>query len=325
MANHPNHRSWHALLAGVAMLGSVAGPACAAATTTYPAAVGHDFRDRDWTPELVVIPPGHFVMGSSEAETTREQRAAEPAAFERPQHEVVFGSALAVGKYHVTVAEFDRFVKATQRTTVFEGCMVDQHGSWSKQAGRSYLDPFFKQAGDHPAVCVTWSDATDYAAWLTAQTGHKYRLLHEDEWEYAARGGSASARWWGDSSANLCHYANGADISFDKANPGDKQANLSCDDGYDGTNPGNAYPANPFGLHDMLGNAWQWLDDCFRPRYDAAMPAEASCQRRVIRGGSWHNYPNVLRSANRFSLEPGNRSSSIGFRIAREPDQPGAQ
>ena len=287
-----------------------------AAAADYPVAPGRTFRDRAWSPELVVIPAGRFVMGSTEAETVREKRAPALAAYERPSHEVIFSAPLAVGKYHVTVGEFDRFVKATGRA-VFDGCNVDDRGKWSLQAKHSYRDPLFPQTDRHPAVCVTWDDAVAYAAWLSAETGHRYRLLRETEWEYAARGGTATARWWGDDSAGICLYANGADQSFNRANPGDAQANLACDDGYAGTNPVDRFTANPFGLHDMLGNAWQWLGECFRERYDAPPPDEARCGRRVIRGGSWHNSPSVLRAASRYWLLPNNRSSSIGFRVAR--------
>ena len=190
-----------------------------------------------------------------------------PAAYERPQTDVVFRAPLAVGKFHVTVGEFDRFIKATKRN-VFDGCNVDERGKWSIHANRSYLDPLFAQDEHHPAVCVTWDDAASYAEWLSGETGHRYRLLSEAEWEYAARGGTGTARWWGDEQSDMCRYANGADRSFDRAHPGDPQANLACDDGYAGTNPGAAFPPNPFGLHDMLGNAWQWTGECFRERYN---------------------------------------------------------
>jgi formylglycine-generating enzyme required for sulfatase activity len=258
-------------------------------------------------------------MGSTEDETVREKRTPIPAAYERPQIEVTIDKPFAIGKYHVTVGEFDRFVKATARA-VFDGCNVDDRGKWSLQANRSYLDPLFVQHSGHPAVCITWDDAVAYVAWLSSETGHRYRLLREAEWEYAARGGTTTARWWGDSQTDICTHANGADQSFERANPGDKQANLVCDDGYAATNPVSKFPANQFGLHDMLGNAWQWTSECFRERHDSPEPDETQCKRRVIRGGSWHNASNVLRSANRFWLTPNNRSSSIGFRVARDRD-----
>ncbi len=309
-----------AIVVAIAVGGCAAGPT--ASTGAFPVPAGGSFRDRDWAPEMVVVPPGRFTMGATEEETAREQRAAEAAASERPRHAVAFAAPLAVGRVDVTVDEFDRFVKATGRRSVFEGCVVDAAGTWRKEAGRSYADPLFAQSGSHPAVCTTWADARDYAAWLSRETGHVYRLLHEEEWEYAARAGTATARWWGDDRSALCVHANGADQRFNAAYPGDPLANTACDDGYAATSPGTAFPANAFGLHDMIGNAWQWLGDCFRPTYDAPVPDDASCQRRVIRGGSWHNHPDALRAAARFWLAPDNRSSSIGLRVAREPDRP---
>jgi formylglycine-generating enzyme required for sulfatase activity len=170
------------------------------------------------------------------------------------------------------------------------------------------------------------ADAEAYLQWLSALTGHRYRLLREAEWEHAARAGTSTGRWWGDDRGTLCRHANGADRSYDRFRPGEPAVNRECDDGYVFTNPVDAFPANPFGLHDMLGNLWQWTADCFVENYDAA-PADAAqpvldgdCSRRVIRGGSWHNYPDALRSAARFALPVTMRSSSIGFRVARLPD-----
>ena len=167
-------------------------------------------------------------------------------------------------------------------------------------------------------------DAEAYVAWLTKSTGHEYRLLHEAEWEYAARAGTAESRWGGDDPAALCRFANGADLSYDKARPGEPNTNKTCDDGYVFTNPVNAMPANPWGLHDMLGNLWQWTADCFTPKYSAGPSvatvaiAGGDCTQRVVRGGSWHNYPDALRSAARFALPNTLRSSSIGFRVLRQ-------
>jgi formylglycine-generating enzyme len=295
-----------------------AAPPAPLAASGFPAAPGGAFRDQPFAPEMVVIPGGAYVMGSSEAETTREKRAPAAAAFERPQHEVAV-APVAIGRFHVTRAEFDGFVKATGRTGL-GNCIVNKAGKWGPEPKRSYLDTLFPQGPRHPAVCVTWDEARAYAEWLSQQTGHRYRLIRETEWEYAARAGATTARWWGDEPGDLCRRVNGGDLSYDKGSPGDPNTNRACDDGFFGTNPVDHFPANPFGLHDMFGNAWQWMADCFRDRYDAPMPAEDDCKRRAIRGGSWHNPPNNLRAANRFWLAPSTRSTSIGFRVAREAD-----
>lgn len=273
------------------------------------------FRDARDAPLMAVVPAGTATLGSTEAETTREGRSPALAAFEHPQHTVTFAAPFAVGVAHVSVREFAAFVRATGRPMA--GCVVLIDGKWSDApiAAYSYASPGFRQRGDEPAVCVNWDDASAYAAWLSARTHAHYRLLTEDEWEYAARGGTATARWWGDGSDDICTRANGGDRDFAATMPSDKSANLTCSDGFARTNPSGNFAANPFGLHDMLGNAWQWTADCF------AAPGSAPpdpCPARSIRGGSWHNSVATLRSATRFSLPPGMRSSSLGFRVMRE-------
>lgn len=265
---------------------------------------------------MVVIPPGEVLLGSSEAETTREGRAPALAAFERPRRKVRFARPFAIGRAHVTQAEFARFVRATRRSMT--GCVVATDGRWSDGplAAHDYRRPGWKQPANEPAVCVNWGDAVAYAAWLSARTGQRYRLPTEEEWEYAARGGTESARWWGDSGA-ICAHANGGDRTYAAIMPSDTTANLGCSDGFARTSPPRSFPANPFGLHDMLGNAWQWTADCFTPVPGGPQP-DPPCAARSIRGGSWHNGPATLRSATRFSLPPSMRSSSLGFRLVRE-------
>jgi formylglycine-generating enzyme required for sulfatase activity len=289
----------------------------------FPVSVGHLFHDGAFAPEMMVLPAGVFVMGSGETEALRDGRRAESAAFERPHHPVTVG-AMAVSRYLVTRREYAAFATATARRSP-DGCMVLDDGKWQLEAQRSFLDPAFPQSDIDPAVCVVVADAEAYAVWLSEQTGQQYRLLREAEWEYAARAGSSDSRWWQGDASTHCAHANGADRSYDRAHPGDVKVNTHCDDGYAHTNPGNAFPANPFGLHDMLGNVWEWIDDCFVANYSGA-PSEAAaqvrsgdCQQRVIRGGSWHNYPDALRTPTRFSLPVTMRSASVGFRVARLP------
>ena len=302
----------HLLCLPLIVLSSCAG--AHAPQAGLPAVAGATFRDLPWAPEMAVIPPGSFLLGSPEAETEREGRTAALAAAEHPQRRVRFDAAFAVGRTDVTVAEFTRFLQQAHRA-VPTACTVDLRGVWrTNMPGYSVLRPGYAQQSDFPAACVSWGDANDYAQWLSQQTGHHYRLLHEAEWEYAARGGTTTARWWGDGREGLCRHANGADLSFDRVIPGDPSVNRSCDDGYAFASPVHAFPPNPFGLYDMLGNLWQWTADCF-----SAGPG-GDCARRAIRGGSWHNYPVALRVANRFALPPGLRSSSIGFRVMRTGD-----
>jgi formylglycine-generating enzyme required for sulfatase activity len=154
-------------------------------------------------------------------------------------------------------------------------------------------------------INVSWRDAKQYVAWLSRRTGKTYRLLSEAEWEYAARAGSDKAYAWGD------------DIGKGNANC------LDCGSDWDGrqTAPVGSFPANAFGLHDMHGNVWEWVEDCFRNDYDnvpsdgTALSSEGC--RRLQRGGSWNSIPLSLRSAARSWYLPGDRNDYFGFRVAR--------
>ena len=278
---------------------------------------GDTFRDLPNAPLMVVVPAGHNILGSTEAETTREGRTGITASYERPQREVRFDRPFAVGAYHVTRGQFAAFVRATAR--VMDGCVVAKDGKWSDgpQAGYDFQHVGYPQRDDEPAVCVNWTDAQAYADWLSSRSHHHYRLLTEAEWEYAARGGTTTARWWGDDASAICAHANGGDRDYAATMPSDKGANLNCADGFARTNPVGHFPPNPFGLYDILGNAWQWVADCFTPVPGTAPPS-GPCTARSIRGGSWHNGNASLRSAARFSLPPTMRASSVGFRVMRE-------
>lgn len=278
---------------------------------------GESFRDFRAAPVMVVVPAGSATLGSDEAETTREGRTPAFAAWERPRREAVFAHPFAVGKYHVTRGEFAAFARATHRPMT--GCVIARDGKWSDGpvAANSYADVGQPQRDDEPALCVNWADANAYADWLSRKSGAHYRLLTEAEWEYAARGGTRTARWWGDENASICGRVNGGDKAYAAAMPADKTANLACSDGFAFTSPVDHFAPNPFGLHDMLGNAWQWVADCFAPVPGGAQ-AEAECKSRSIRGGSWHNSVATQRPATRFSLPPQMRSSSLGFRVMRE-------
>ena len=256
---------------------------------------GTVFRDCDECPELVVVPPGSFMMGSPASEAGRSDT-------EGPRHEVTIGYPLAVGVYEVTFAEWDACVRAG-------GC-----------AGYRPEDEGWGR-GRRPVISVSWEDAQAYVEWMSSETGEEYRLLSEAEWEYVARGGTQTARHWGASSSGQCGYANGYDRTGDQKHdfPWDP---ISCSDGHADTAPVGSFEPNAFGLYDVLGNVWEWTDDCWNESYagaptDGSPWASGDCTRRVLRGGSWHFRPVILRSANRGWLSAGNRYSSLGFRLAR--------
>ena len=288
--------------------------------TTTPASgslkPGTVFRDCKDCPEMVVVPAGSFTMGSPVDETGRNKP-------EGPQHKETIAKSLAFGKYVVTVGEFRKFVQATGRNTN-GSCWYyrDESDEWIEKKNRNFDDPGFEQTDRFPAVCINHADAVAYADWLSQTTGKKYRLPSEAEWEYAARAGTTTARFWGDSDAEQCRYANGADESYHKMLLKDPGWNQHCDDGYARTAPVGSFQPNPFGLYDMLGNAWQITADCFQDYTaaagDAAPAGGGSCEKQVIRGGSWGRGPQFLRSATRGRIDPEIRSVSNSIRLVRE-------
>ncbi len=278
---------------------------------------GSVFRDCPTCPEMVVVPEGEFLMGS-------DRRDDESDDDERPRHRVTLGG-FALGVHEVTRDEYEAFVAATGRGSGDRCAAFDaEDRRWEWRSEASWRSPGYPQAGDHPVVCVNWEDAQAYVRWLSAETGKSYRLPSEAEWEYAARAGTTTRRHWGDDSDDGCAYANGADRTFEGRF--DDSTVADCTDGVVWTSPVGAYEPNAFGLHDTLGNVWEWVEDCWHDDYDGA-PRDGSawtrggdCGRRVLRGGSWSFVPRVLRSANRFRLDAENRDSSFGFRVARTLD-----
>jgi formylglycine-generating enzyme required for sulfatase activity len=242
-------------------------------------------------PEMVVIPAGSFTMGSPSSEEGR-------GGNEGPQRTVQINYQFAVGKYEVTWAEW-------------EACVADDGCDGSGPAGAGGDEGYGK--GNRPVINVDWNDAQAYVQWLSRKTGAKYRLLSEAEWEYAARAGTSNAYWWGGSASH--EYANyGADRCCSGLATGRDQ--------WERTSPAGSFPANAFGLQDMHGNVWEWVEDCYGSSYSGA-PTDGSarivsdCSQRVLRGGSWYSYPQFLRSAIRSGLNPTNRNYIIGFRVAR--------
>ena len=180
-------------------------------------------------------------------------------------------------------------------------------------------------------VCVSWPDAAEYAAWLARRTERPYRLPSEAEWEYAARAGTTTTYYWGDSADHGCEYMNGGDESMARALPryrellaqevlrGEPGARLiECDDGAGFTAPVAHYRPNAFGLHDMIGNVWEQVADCWYEALptDGRAHADPGCTDHRSRGGSWNDYPRDLRAARRGRIRPGYRSNAVGFRVA---------
>ena len=272
-------------------------------------AVGHVFRDCPDCPEMVVVPSGSFLMGSPPSEEGRHDN-------EGPQHRVTIAEPFAVGVHEVTRGEFARFVSATGRSTG-NSCLLWDGSKWVKRSGRNWRNPGLKQTDSHPVVCVSWDDAQAYVKWLSQETGHRYRLLSESEWEYVARAGTHTARYWGEGESGQCRHANGSDTGSDFG-----EGAAKCNDGHARTSPVGRYTGNGFGLHDALGNVWEWTQDCWNDSYRGA-PADgrawerSDCSWHVVRGGSWSYEPKYLRAANRGRYSTGYRGTNQGFRLAR--------
>lgn len=270
--------------------------------------LGERWRDCEGCPEMVLIPAGTFVMGSPDSESGRYER-------EGPVREVVIPEPFAISVYEVTRGEYARFVRATNYLGG-SSCLVNEGHGWELHTGLDWEDPGFPQTPRHPAVCISWDDASAYVEWLTQRTGIDYRLPSAAEWEYAARAGTSTPWYWGDNVDMQCHYANGADVASGFP------WSTGCDDGYTKTALVGLFRANAFGLYDMLGNAWEWVQDCFNWSYEHAPTTsdpweEGDCANRVMRGASWASTPTYLRAAHRGGEQTTFRSDYTGFRVVR--------
>ncbi|MCY3885567.1 MAG: formylglycine-generating enzyme family protein [Gammaproteobacteria bacterium] len=239
-------------------------------------------------PEMVVIPAGTFLMGCMEENDCPENAL--------PVHEVSI-TKFALGKYEVTFEEYDRFANATEHR-------LPQDFGWGR--------------GNQPVLNVSWNDAHKYVAWLSKETGEEYRLPSEAEWEYAARAGSNKAFFFGNEVSKLCEYANHADSSTDFS-----WRNEACSDGVaNQTSKVGRYLANSWGLHDMHGNVWEWVADCWYENYSKA-PSDGNawipegCTDRVVRGGSFNGNARFLSSSFRLYTRADYPGHVHGFRVAR--------
>jgi formylglycine-generating enzyme required for sulfatase activity len=251
------------------------------------------YRDCADTPALIRLNGSRFTMGETGSYGT---------LYERPLREVTV-PGFSIGKYEVTFDEWDACVRA-------RGCLreADDEG-WGR--------------GNRPVINVSWVDAQQYAAWLSAKTGRRYRLPSEAEWEYAARAGSAGRYYWGDGAEWACAAANVFDLTGSGLFP-HWHWRATCDDGHATTAPVGSFKPNGWGLHDTSGNVWEWVQDCWHSDYTGA-PVDGSawvqggqCGKRVNRGGGWGNHPRSMRSATRDADSAEAYSNAMGFRIVRD-------
>ncbi|HRX59774.1 MAG TPA: formylglycine-generating enzyme family protein [Candidatus Competibacter sp.] len=269
---------------------------------------------------MVQIAGGCFQMGSPESEAGRES--------DERQHRVCVKD-FALGRHEVTVGEFERFVAVTNYRTDAEKSAAGgvscyawnaTDGKWGWRAGLSWRKPGYAQEDTYPVVCVSWNDANRYAEWLTKETGQTYRLPTEAEWEYAARAGTTTARYWGENPNQACRYGNVVDQTKSSTGAVWGPPRHECSDGYWYSAPVGSFQPNAWKLYDMLGNVWEWTCSAYDKNYGGV---ELKCSNKdtggplAVRGGSWFYGPAVVRSAARGGDDPIFRYDHRGFRLAR--------
>ncbi len=298
--------------------------AAAFALVAGSAAAQQSLRDCPDCPEMVTIPAGSFTMGVPPGEEKREGYSGWVGGDAQPQRRVTLEYSFSLGRYEVTRAQFEAFVQATGHVTGPSCWTAGMNGQSGDVLVRNWRDPGFTQTPNDPVVCVNWDDAQAYVAWLKRTTGKHYRLPSEAEWEYAARAGSQTARYWGDGRDGACQYANVADLTAASRRNWEKDPKRTflCTDGYAYTAPVGQFRPNAFGLYDMLGNVWEWTGDCWNQNYNGAPTnggawVQGDCSIRVMRGGAWYYPPETLRAGNRFRGAAGDRGIAYGFRVAR--------
>jgi formylglycine-generating enzyme len=262
-------------------------PRTALVAPAASAAPLHGFTDQTTGMEFVPVRGGWFRMGDTFGDGEDD---------EKPVHDVRV-SDFHMGKFEVTNAQYRKFYPG--------------HNSGDYE-GKSL------NGDNQPVVRVTWHDADAYAKWLTLQSGRIYRLSTEAEWEFAARGGTKNLRnYWGNGTDDACRYANVADQSAKRIWPNWSTIH-ECDDDFPVAAPVGKFQPNAFGLHDMMGNAWEWVNDIYAA-YPSSRRQNPDVQSggsfRVVRGGSWDSGPGLVRAASRSDNVPGDRDNHLGFRL----------
>ena len=288
-------------------------PVASAAASSAP--VVNDSRaikDCADCPDLIPVPAGQFSMG-----TTPAAPGAAVEASESPSH-IVTVSSFAIGQDAVTRGQFSAFVTAANYQSDAErlgGCFGLAGENWEFKPKVTWRRPGYPQDDDHPVVCITWNDANAYLKWLSTTTGKKYRLPTEAEREYAARAGTTEAYWWGNSIT--LEQANFRDDAPAASGANKRPSRMA-------TVPVRQFAANAFGLYNVHGNVWEWVQDCQHNNYRSA-PIDGSAwtsncvgKRRGARGGGWADPAAGLRSVQRTWFEPDLPSYAGGFRVARD-------
>jgi sulfatase modifying factor 1 len=272
------------------------------------------FKDCSACPDMIILPTGEFMMGSPATENGHTDVEGSP-------RRVNLSKRIAIGKLEVTVEQVSAFMAETGMN-VGGSCqpIIDPSravATWGEPSV-SMLSPGYKVTPSHPAVCISWHEAQSYVAWLQRRTGKPYRLPTEAEWEYAARAGTTTRYSFGNDETSLCDYARFADLGSQFGWGDGCRSNVAS---YGTTRVGALKP-NPWGIFDMHGNAWEWVEDCWTPN-SQEMPSDGSafsrpgsCEIGVIRGGSFAAGSRRVRSAIRAPVRTTKHFYHIGLRVA---------
>jgi len=314
-------------------------------------------------PEFIRVEPGEYQRGESRMDEINHDHPysvklkGNATWNEKPKHWVRLSRGFEIAAYETTVDQFAEFVRQTGYVTDAEklGAAAGFHANAEEPPEWIQIDPKytwrqpgFSQRGDHPVVCVSWNDAQAYCRWRSERDGQRYRLPTEAEWEYAARAGTDTWYSWGDSPDAAYEHANVADASLERKHAQttmyQRSIGLNDDrysDGFAFTSPVGNYRANPWGLHDVHGNVWEWCQDIFEEDHYAKLMKPYSRQEasevriedptgpemteqqkhgnwRILRGGSWYVGPISCRSAMRGFAEASDGLCYAGFRMVRE-------
>lgn len=309
--------------AAACFFGGLAAAACLLSVT--PASAGEPragtFRDCATCPQMTIVPAGRLEMGTARRVQVPTEVPAEldpvPVRIER---------RFALGRFEVTRLEYAQFTRATGRDQQRVRCRTwvearqgfrDVDTTWD--APNVPAQP----RDDHPATCVDWHDARAYTNWLATLTGKPYRLPSEAEWEYAAKAGSRALQAWGSAARRHCDYANSNDRTTQARYPLAWRG-VDCRDGFADVAPVGSLRPNAFGLYDMIGNVWEWAEDCAslsyfgRPTDQRAWVWEGGCKRRIQRGGGWSTGPERSRPGFHGDGDDEDRADFAGFRVARD-------
>lgn len=327
----------------------LASPLFLAACTSWPSPPVPQVIENSLGMKFVRLPAGEFLMGSDE---TPEALARDYPAYERmrfveladeaPVHKVRISRDFYLGQHEVTVGQFSQFIEASGYTpeSIADGMggygynrayepAKSKHGDAfeGRDPKYSWRNPGFAQDDTHPVLNVTWNDAVAMSRWLSRHEGKTYRLPTEAEWEYACRAGSNTRYYNGNAPQSLPQIANTFDADAAPHWPAWQAFALSGRDGHAFTAPVGSFAPNAFGLHDMLGNAWEWTADWHDENYYAQSPpgdpqGPADGSVRVRRGGSWHTWPMYTRCSYRNWNSAKTRYTLVGMRLLLESDRP---